>query len=126
LFALMLFEFSFYANTIAHGDYAYAVTSHSSQGSTVDRVIVNADSMRSAKLVNQPQFYVSISRARHYAQVFTNDLQTLERAVGRNPSKKVAMEVVKPAPLTTELKAPQVLQTTQLKPQQTRSIGYRP
>ena len=72
---------------LRHVDHGYASTSHSAQGATVDRVIVNADSMRSVKLVNRDQFYVSISRARHDAQVFTNDLQTLEPAVGRNPQK---------------------------------------
>ena len=40
------------------------VTSFSSQGSTVDRAIVNDDSMRSARLMNREQQYVSISRAR--------------------------------------------------------------
>jgi ATP-dependent exoDNAse (exonuclease V) alpha subunit len=122
---------------LRHIDHGYAVTSHSSQGATVDRVIVNADSMRSHKLVNQQQFYVSISRARHDAQVFTDDLAALERSVSRNPRKAVAMEVIKPAALTTELKPPQTLKTTELKPAQapqtteltpqpTRSFGYRP
>jgi len=82
--------------------------------------------MRSHKLVNQQQFYVSISRARHDAQVFTDDLNVLERAVGRDPKKSVAMEVIKPAPVTTELEPPPQMQTTELKPQPTRSFGYRP
>jgi UvrD-like helicase C-terminal domain len=111
---------------LRHADYAYAVTSHSSQGATVDRVIVNADSMRSANLVNQKQLYVSISRAREDAQVFTDDLDTLRRAAGRNPIKKVALEVVKPAPVTTELQPAQVLQTTQPPQRRTTSIGMRP
>jgi ATP-dependent exoDNAse (exonuclease V) alpha subunit len=104
----------------AQHDHGYTSTSHSSQGATVDRVIVNADSMRSAKLVNQKQFYVSISRERHDAQVYTDDLKALQRAVGRNPQKAVAMEVVKPAPITTELKRT----TTELQP--TTSLGIRP
>jgi len=52
---------------LRHAHYGYASTSHAAQGATVDLVIVNADSMRNAQLVNQ--FYVSISRARHDAQV---------------------------------------------------------
>ena len=52
------------AHRLRHIDYGYASTSHSSQGATVDRVIVNIDTMRSADLVNRKQFYVSISRAR--------------------------------------------------------------
>jgi hypothetical protein len=63
-------------------------------------------------------FYVSISRARYDAQVFTDDLKTLERAVGKDQKKSVAMEVVKPAPPTTELRPAQALNTTELKPQQ--------
>jgi hypothetical protein len=43
-------------------DLGYTSTSHAAQGATVDRVIVNVDSLRSAQLVNRRQFYVSISR----------------------------------------------------------------
>ena len=66
--------------------------------------MVNVDSMRSHRLVNQQQFYVSISRARLDAQVFTNDRLALAHAVGRHPRKALAMEVVKPAPVTTRLR----------------------
>ena len=111
---------------LRHIDHGYTSTSHSAQGATVDRVIVNVDSMRSHKLVNQQQFYVSISRARYDAQVFSDDLKTLERAVGKDQKKSVAMEVVKPAPPTTELRPAQALNTTELKPQTTGSFGYRP
>src|SRR5206468_7953487 len=47
-------------NTFTHG---YAVTSHSSQGKTVDDVLLVASS-RSFAAVNREQFYVSISRGR--------------------------------------------------------------
>ncbi|HTT77893.1 MAG TPA: MobF family relaxase [Candidatus Binataceae bacterium] len=90
-----------------HVDYGYASTSHAAQGATVDRVIVNADSMRNAQLVNRKQFYVSISRARHDAQVYTDDLEVLRRAVAREPRKAVALETVKPARPTTELRQQQ-------------------
>ena len=109
---------------LRHIDHGYTSTSHAAQGATVDRVIINVDSMRSHKLVNRQQFYVSISRARHDAQVFTDDLKTLERAVGRDPKKSVAMEVIKPVPPTTELKPAKALNTTELKPHPTRSFGY--
>ena len=92
---------------IRHVDYGYASTSHAAQGATVDRVIVNADSMRSAQLVNRKQFYVSISRARHDARVFTDDIQALRRAVAREPRKAAALEIVKPAAPTTELRPKQ-------------------
>ena len=48
-------------------------SSHSSQGATDDRVIVNIDTARFAELVNRKQFYVSISRARHEVSVYTDD-----------------------------------------------------
>jgi hypothetical protein len=80
---------------LRHIDYGYASTSHSAQGATVDRVIVNVDSMRSAQLVNQKQFYVSISRARSDARIYTDDMEALERAVGRRPEKSIALDAVK-------------------------------
>jgi len=78
-----------------HIDYGYASTSHAAQGATVDRVIVNVDSMRSAQLVNQKQFYVSLSRAREEARIYTDDTEALRRAVARAPEKSIALEVVK-------------------------------
>jgi ATP-dependent exoDNAse (exonuclease V) alpha subunit len=111
---------------LRHVDYGYASTSHSSQGATVDRVIVNADSMRSARLVNQKQLYVSISRAREDAQIFTDDVEALRRAAGRDPRKAAAMEMVKPAPVTTELRPQPQRSTTELPQQRTTSISMRP
>jgi ATP-dependent exoDNAse (exonuclease V) alpha subunit len=62
---------------LRHIDNGYASTSHAAQGATVDRVIVNVGSMRGAQLVNQKQFYVSISRARYDARIYTDDAQAL-------------------------------------------------
>jgi ATP-dependent exoDNAse (exonuclease V) alpha subunit len=77
---------------LRHIDYGYASTSHSSQGATVDRVIVNIDTARSAELVNRKHFYVSISRARHGVTVYTDDHSTLRHAVGRTREKSIALE----------------------------------
>jgi ATP-dependent exoDNAse (exonuclease V) alpha subunit len=77
---------------LRHIDYGYASTSHSSQGATVDRVTVNIDTTRSVKLVNQRQFYVSISRARHDARIYTDDPNALARVVGREQFKPTALE----------------------------------
>lgn len=73
-------------------DYGYASTSHSSQGATVDRVIVNIDTARSAEFVNRKQFYVSISRARHGVTVYTDDRSALRHAVNRTREKSIALE----------------------------------
>jgi hypothetical protein len=109
---------------LRHVDYGYASTSHAAQGATVDRVIVNADSMRSSQLVNRRQFYVSISRARHDAHVYTDDAEVLRRAVERDPRKVAALDAVKLRP-TRQLKDPRT--TTDLRPQQSQkqSIGIR-
>jgi conjugative relaxase-like TrwC/TraI family protein len=77
---------------LRHIDYGYASTSHSSQGATVDRVIVNIDTMRSIELVNRKQLYVSISRARNEVSIYTDDRHALTRAVNRNREKSVALE----------------------------------
>ena len=79
---------------LRHIDYGYASTSHSSQGATVDRVIVNIDTMRSAELVNRKQFYVSISRARHGISVYTDDRERLRRVVSRSREKCTALEQI--------------------------------
>ena len=63
-----------------------------------DRVIVNVDSLRSAQLVNRRQFYVSISRARHDARIYTGDAEALRRAVAREPGKEIALDAVKQCP----------------------------
>ena len=51
--------------------------------------------MRSAQLVNQKQFYVSISRARSDAKIYTDDAEALRRVVARRPEKAIALDLVK-------------------------------
>jgi ATP-dependent exoDNAse (exonuclease V) alpha subunit len=88
-------EFSAAIRTLRHIEYGYATTSHSSQGATVDTVLVNVNTQRSAHLVNQKQFYVSISRARYDAQIYTNDTKALDQAVSRDRQKSSALEAVR-------------------------------
>lgn len=77
-----------------HLDHGYAMTSYTSQGQTVDRVIVHvpAKDMASSELVNQRFAYVAVSRARIDAQVYTNDASTLADRLSRDVSKKAAIE----------------------------------
>ena len=58
-----------------HLDYGYAVTSYSAQGLTFDRVLVNADTQESARLLNDRTAYVAISRARYDALIYTDSTQ---------------------------------------------------
>ncbi len=77
-----------------HLDYGYAMTSYTSQGQTVDRVIVHvpAKSQQGSDLVNQRFAYVALSRARFDAQVYTGDAETLVNRLGRDVSKAAAEE----------------------------------
>ena len=76
-----------------HLDYGYAVTSHSSQGQTADRVLVHIDTERGGeRLVNQRLAYVAVSRGRYDAQIYTNDKVQLAHAISREVSHTAAIE----------------------------------
>jgi ATP-dependent exoDNAse (exonuclease V) alpha subunit len=76
-----------------HLDYGYAVTSHSSQGQTADRVLIQIDTDQAGeKLVNRRLAYVAVSRGRYDAQVYTNDKSQLAQQLGRDVSHRSAME----------------------------------
>ena len=76
-------------NAFTHG---YAVTSHSSQGKTVEEVLLVASS-KSFPAVNREQFYVSISRGRERVQIFTDDSELLARRVTDSHERKAAIEL---------------------------------
>ena len=74
-----------------HLDHGYAVTSHSSQGQTAERVLVHVDTELGAKdLLNNRMAYVAISRGAHDAQLFTNDREKLPAALGHDVSHQSA------------------------------------
>ena len=81
----------FNATEYRHFDHGYAVTSHSSQGLTAERVLVNADTGVHPDLLNSRFGYVSISRASHEATVFTNDVKALGQAIGSDTTKTSAL-----------------------------------
>jgi conjugative relaxase-like TrwC/TraI family protein len=74
-----------------HLDHGYAVTSHSSQGQTADRVLINIDTELGAKdLINNRMAYVSVSRGAHDAQIFTSDRDKLPEVLKRDVSHQSA------------------------------------
>lgn len=76
-----------------HLDYGYAVTSHSSQGQTADRVLVHIDTDRAGEqLLNRRLAYVAISRGRHDAQIYTNDKTQLTETLSCDVSHRQALE----------------------------------
>jgi conjugative relaxase-like TrwC/TraI family protein len=74
---------------LAHG---YVVTSHASQGKTVDRVFVGQSSV-SIPASNRRQFYVSVSRGKSEATIFTDDKGELLKAIRKQDEPLSATEL---------------------------------
>jgi conjugative relaxase-like TrwC/TraI family protein len=74
---------------IAHG---VVVTSHASQGRTVDRVLVGQSRM-SLPATTREQLLVSVSRGRDGVTIFTDDKAALRQAVARGAEPLTAREV---------------------------------
>jgi len=81
-----------------HFDHGYAVTSHSAQGLTAERVLVNADTGVHPDLINSRFGYVSVSRASHEATVFTDNLAKLAPQLSADISKTSALKIAPNAP----------------------------
>ncbi|HEX2918687.1 MAG TPA: AAA family ATPase, partial [Edaphobacter sp.] len=82
----------FDANSMRHLDHGYAVTSHSSQGLTFERVIVNMDTEVHPELITSRFAYVSVSRASHEAQIYTDDAASLAGKLSQDASKASAVQ----------------------------------
>ena len=80
-------------NENKHLDYAYAMTSHSSQGATVDRVLIHVDTSdsHSRGLIDETLAYVATSRPRYDAQIFTDNEQQLGQALSRRHENATAL-----------------------------------
>jgi conjugative relaxase-like TrwC/TraI family protein len=76
-----------------HFDHGYAVTSHSAQGLTAERVLVNADTGVHPDLINSRFGYVSVSRASHEATVFTDNFAKLAPQLSADISKTSALKI---------------------------------
>ncbi len=76
---------------LAHG---YAVTSHAAQGRTVDRVLI-AQSAQSFPASGKEQFYVSISRGKQAATIYTSDKEALRDAIQREDHRMLASDLVR-------------------------------
>ena len=74
---------------IAHG---YAMTSHASQGATVDKVFVGISS-QSLPATDQRTAYVALTRGREKAVLFTNDRAELLKAVNREDDPMSATDL---------------------------------
>ena len=86
-------QIEFNATEHRHFDHGYAVTSHSAQGLTAERVLVHADTSIHPDLLNSRFGYVSISRASHEATLFTDNLAKLAPQLSADVSKTSALEI---------------------------------
>jgi hypothetical protein len=71
--------------------HAYATTSHSSQGATVDRVFI-AQSAQSFAATSKEQFYVSVSRGRESVTIYTDSKEALKDEIKQTSARPLAIE----------------------------------
>lgn len=83
------------ARDFGHLAYGYVVTSHASQGKTVDKVFIGQAS-QSFPATNRRSFYVPVTRGREQAVVFTDDKKELLRAAQRSDEPLSATELARP------------------------------
>ncbi len=75
----------------------YVSTSHAAQGDTTDRVLI-AESSMSYRAAGREQFYVSVSRGRKQAEVFTDDRIGLAVAIEKSDDRLSATELLEETP----------------------------
>lgn len=81
------------ARDYGHLSHGYVVTSHASQGKTVDHVLIG-NSSQSFPASSREQFYVSASRGREGVTVYTDDKEALFDAVSRSDERLSATELI--------------------------------
>lgn len=79
---------TFSTNEFQNFSHAYAVTDYKSQGMTVDKVIIAAK----AKLASYNAFYVQLTRAKHQASLYTDDLKTFSKRIQTAQEKSQALD----------------------------------
>ena len=77
-----------------HFSLGYVVTSHASQGKTVDKVIISQSSM-SFRASSTEQFYVSVSRGRQAVSIYTDDKIDLLYAVKQSNERRSAKDLTR-------------------------------
>jgi conjugative relaxase-like TrwC/TraI family protein len=118
-------EVAFNIREHPHLDHGYAVTSHSSQGQTADRVLIHVDTDKSELLINNRFAYVSVSRAQHDAEIYTNDKSELGRALSRDVTQRTAIAGKEQEPTALKIEPVATQQTAQVPEQdQAQTVGH--
>lgn len=76
-----------------HLTHAHCITSHASQGKTVDQVFISQPSSTFAA-TDAKQFYVSVSRGRESVKIYTDDKAALIESASELGDRQSALEVV--------------------------------
>jgi conjugative relaxase-like TrwC/TraI family protein len=82
-----------------HLDRGYVLTSHASQGTTVDRVFIGM-SGESLPAINQRTGYVAVTRGKEKVEIYTDDRKELLKAVSRPDDPLSATQLADSAKLT--------------------------
>jgi conjugative relaxase-like TrwC/TraI family protein len=106
-----------------HLDHGYAVTSHSSQGQTAQRVLIHVDTEKSELLVNNRFAYVSVSRGQHDAQIYTNDRSELARNLSRDNSQRTATDTPEQKPTILKVEPASARSARPAEEEQGHSLG---
>ena len=99
-------EVAFNIRAHPHLDHGCAVTSHSSQGQTAERVLIHVDTEKSELLVNNRFAYVLISRAQYDARIYTNDRSELARDLRRDLTQRTALATQQPVSAALKIEPP--------------------
>jgi conjugative relaxase-like TrwC/TraI family protein len=83
------------AQDYGHFNHAYCVTSHASQGKTCDAVFI-AQPAATFPASDMKQFYVSVSRGREMARIYTDDMEALLDQVSDDGDRLSALELIDP------------------------------
>ncbi len=106
-------EVAFNIREHPHLDHGYAVTSHSSQGQTADRVLIHMDTDKSELLINNRFAYVSVSRGQYDAEIYTNDKSELGHDLSRDVTQRTAIPGQQQEPTTQKIEPVAVQQSAQ-------------
>jgi ATP-dependent exoDNAse (exonuclease V) alpha subunit len=118
-------EVAFNIREHPHLDHGYAVTSHSSQGQTAERVLIHVDTEKGEQLVNSRMAYVSVSRGQYDAQIYTNDKSELARDLSRDLSQRTAIPGQEQEPAAQKIESVAAQQTAHVQEHdQSHSIGH--
>jgi ATP-dependent exoDNAse (exonuclease V) alpha subunit len=80
------------APDFGHLDHGYVLTSHKSQGKTVDEVLI-VQTSRSHGATSAEQLYVSVTRARDRFKIYTDDKDALRELSLRGTEREAAVDV---------------------------------